>query len=366
MADLLQRVEELQGLLKLVSERNQSLAPKPRQSLEHAIQLAEQFSTHLKFISENYVDLKSVDDNQKALLKNVEYWNKLSAGNLKGAELEELILKHSETLKSLYQAAIDILQICKFGDDELKLAADIGDNFVKFSGGCHLVKLSVTNSSYEILTKLEKGESIAAFLDLMVKRQIIKNYAFSLRVFERDKSPGWKEMPFLAAWRNNQLHGNHPVLFEIQGFDSKYRKFITGNWFNAFAYVVFNDQLRRMDLDYEIYTLVNFQSKSAGRVSTGDFDLILKVENRLFLVECKSGRLLENEGRDDYNEIIRKTETVKSAFESTRVSEYTFLLLCNPAVVDPKEASARLSESNIRVVTPDEIRGFVVDLLKKR
>ena len=365
MTDLLQKTEELRGLLKLVSERNASLALKPRQSLDQASEMAEQLSTHLKFISENYVDLKSVDDNQKALLKNVEYWNKLPAGVLRGEELAELYLNHSETLKSLYQAAIDILQLRKFSDDELGLAAEIGDNFVKFSGGCHAVKMGITSGYNDIKTKLEMGESIALFLDLIHKRGIIKNYGFAIQSYERDRPPGWKAMTFRHAWQNKQLHGNHPVLFEIHEFDPRYHKFITGDWFNAFAYVVFNDQLRRMGLDYEIYTLVNFQSKSAGRVSKGDFDLILKVENRLFLVECKSGRLLENEDRDDYDEIIRKTETIKSAFESTRVSEYTFLLLCNPSVVDPKKASARLAASSIQVVTPDEIRGFVIDLFRK-
>jgi hypothetical protein len=110
--------------------------------------------------------------------------------------------------------------------------------------------------------------------------------------------------------------------------------------------------------------MVNFLNRAgAGRRTRGDFDLIVNIGKRLLLVECKSGRILKDNDRDDFEDIISKTETLKGAFKSTRITDYTFLLLFNPEVTDPNLVRKHFDPLGIKAVTPGEIRGVVIDLI---
>src|SRR6266571_4930380 len=81
---------------------------------------------------------------------------------------------------------------------------------------------------------------------------------------------------------------------------------------------------------------------------------------------CKSGRILKDNKRDDFEEIIAKTETPKGAFKNTRITDYTFLLLFNPELTDPNVVCGHFDPLAIKAVTPGEIRGVVIGLITRR
>ena len=249
----------------------------------------------------------------------------------------------------------------KFSEKELTMASEIGSNFSLYQEGWSSFKRALTPKG-DGVARARAASSISRFLKLLKWKGVITDHALFFLKYEKDRSKRWVDTT--PEFADRQLPPNHPIMFEFSGFDKSLTNFFTGNWFNAYAYTVFLDQLRRLDSDYEIYSMVHFSNQaSVGRKTNGDFDLIVNIGKRLLLVECKSGRILKDTERDDFEEIISKTETLKGAFKSTRITDYTFLLLFNPEVTDPEIVRKQFDPLGIKPVTPGEIRGVVIDLI---
>lgn len=205
-----------------------------------------------------------------------------------------------------------------------------------------------------------EAPGVKRFLALLKQRKVITGFRFLSAKFQ-GKTQTWTEAD-LAVLR--KLPENHPCVFEFDGFDRSHQSFLTGHWFNAYAYTVFEDQLKRLDSDYEIYPRVEFEHATGGRTTKGDFDVIINIGRRLLLVECKSGRIDREHGRDDFAEIVEKTDMLKKAFSSTRIADHTFLLLFNPDANEPQAIRDYFAARSIEAVTPAEIRTVVIDKIR--
>lgn len=359
--NLIEKAKELKSLVENVINDNPQLPPNPQKFMTETITQLGTVVERLAHISENFVQLTNLESQQKAMLGNVQFWDAIPPGAINGDALTDLVRNHSTTLKALYQGAIDILKILKFSDKDLHIASEMGDNFSLHQEGWSSFKRALTPHG-DGRARARAASSISKFLYLLKRNEVIADYRLFFLKYEKDRSTRWVDMK--PDFAERKLPPDHPIMFEFDGFDRSLVSFYTGNWFNAYAYTVFLDQLRRLDSDYEIYSMVNFSNKaSAGRRTTGDFDLIVNIGKRLLLVECKSGRILRESERNDFEDIIAKTETLKGAFKSTRITDYTFLLLFNPEVTDPNLVRKYFDPLGVKAVTPGEIRGVVIDLI---
>ena len=359
--NLIERAQELKTHLEATVSANPQLPAKPREIISDTIAHAASLAEKLRIISDNYVDLTSIKTGEKDMLKNVHFWDKLPPGQINGPMLDELVTNRSTTLKILYQGAIDIRQISKFDEVELSIARELGDNFSIHQRGWSKLKVALAKSDNGVQAKASEAYSVKDFMVMLNKREVIGGFKFQFAKYQANKST-WTDAE-LGVLR--KLPENHPVRFEFDGFNRRFHSFLTGHWFNAYAYTVFEDQLKRLDSDFEIYPRVQFEHATGGRRSKGDFDVIINIGKRLLLVECKSGRIARDDrGRDDFAEIVEKTEMLKKAFSSTRIADHTFLLLFNPDANEPKEIHDYFAARGIEAVTPAEIRGVVIDKIR--
>ena len=358
--NLIEKAQELSTHLEAILRNNPQLPPKPREFVQETITQLASLAERLRSISETCVDLTDIKTGEREMLKNVDFWNEIPAGQIVGPTLTELVMSHSMTLKTLYQGAIDIRQISKFDESQLSMARELGDNFSIHQHGWSGLKAALAKRDNGAHCKAADAHEVKRFLTMLQHRKVITGFRFLSAKFQ-GKTRTWTETS-PAALRH--LPENHPCLFEFDGFDRSHQPFLTGHWFNAYAYTVFEDQLKRLDSDYEIYPRVEFEHATGGRRTKGDFDVIINIGRRLLLVECKSGRIDREHGRDDFVEIVEKTDMLKKAFSSTRIADHTFLLLFNPEANDPQAIRDYFASRSIEAVTPAEIRIVVMDKIR--
>jgi len=359
--NLIEKAKELKSLLETVIKDNPQLPANPQKYIAETVTHASALVEQLDHISNNWVKLTNLESQEKAMLGNVQFWDAIPPGFINGDAVVDLVLNHSTTLKTLYQGAIDIVKLFKFSEMELKTASEIGDKFTEYKDGWSSFKRALAPGGNGV-SRAECALSIQKFLNLLSRSRVITGYRLHFLKYNKKGGEDWVEAK--AEFMDRKLPPKHHIMFEFDGFNSSLASFFTGNWFNAYAYTVFSDQLKRLESDYEIYSMVHFHNRaSAGRNTKGDFDLIVNIGSRLLLVECKSGRILGIGQRDDFADIRAKTETLKGAFRSTRINDYSFLLLFNPDATDQNAVRSHFDPLGIKAVTPADIRGVVIDLI---
>lgn len=358
--NLVEAAKELQSHLEKVVRAHSQLPDQPREYLEATCKQLAVIVNRLQLISTNILNLTAVQTGEKDLQRNAQHWDSLPAGQIAGAQLEELVLKHSTTLRTLYQGAVDVKSITKFTEAELSVARELGDNFSIHKAGWVSLKAALARQDSHVLAKSGDAVAIRQFFTMLKQAILISGFKILSAKFQSRKQ-SWIEADLEKL---RYLPQNHPIRIEFTGLNARIHSFLTGHWFNAYAYLVFEDQLKRLDSDFEIYPRVHYEYASAGRRTQGDFDVIINIGRRLLLVECKSGRMNQIEGRDDFAEIVRKVELIKQAFRSTRITGYNFILMYNPEANDPAIVREYFPVRGIEPVTPQEIRGVVIDRIR--
>ncbi len=359
MVNPLHKAEELQGLLQTVLE-SLPMASKPKSVITDALEKTLDIRVALQNVHQNIVPL-DIDDDVKRLSGNFDFWESLPAGVIKQeTETHDELIARSKTLKTLYAAGIDILDITKFREEDFQLAKSIGDRFSEIHRVWQLFKLALYHKKETLDTQVRYAKAAEYFLDLMKKYSIIGDHQSSFLVQRTNEwiEQSLKDIQKLKC-QSNALRLNFDKL------DSTYDGLLQGHWFNAFTYGIISDHLSRNGFDYEIYTLVNYRAPSEIFRSKGDFDIISMVGRKILMVECKSGVLRDT--NRDFDNIIDKTEGLKSVFDMTRTNfyEYIFLLIYNPFLNRADSVSERFADTDIRPIKPDAIRGTVIDLFRK-
>jgi len=152
---------------------------------------------------------------------------------------------------------------------------------------------------------------------------------------------------------------------QLSNEDRKYsngniKQFVTGDWFNAWIYLVTIDHLKRNLFDFEIYTKVEFTTPFDIAKASGDFDIIAMVENKILCIECKSKQKI---GEEDGNKLIRKTQEIRTIFQdSNKTFEYEFLLLHLEKTKIPDKLFNKLQKSAIYPVMVNRLRYKLNDI----
>ena len=364
--DLLKKSEELRSAFVVVQSQSGVLGVKAKVALESA---AESLDTTIAKLWElnDFVDLTAIEVDDPEFRANLAYWDALPGGILGGNEaLAELYKEHSATLLQLYQGAVDITRVVKFADAELKAATVIGQDFRKFQKSFHAMKYGLANYKQGSDQVIWNFPFVALSSTAMLVERLVR-LGFASGASYKQKLPdgSWALIGFMEL-RQKHLAGeqaikNYDFEVTVEGFDAKNTLFLTGHWFEAYAYSVFRDQLERINADFEIYTQVSYEANIEGSgKSKSEFDVLINTGDLLVLVECKSGKLDDVEGKS----IISKTNFLKQVFSNTRVKDFMFVLVYSPRDPATDTVIKSLGDHNIKCLQPHELRGFIVDNIR--
>lgn len=330
---------------------------------------AESIDTTIAKLRElnDFLNLTAIEVDAPEFRANLAYWDALPGGVLGSREeLAELYKEHSATLQQLYQGAVDITRIVKFTDEELQAATVIGQDFKQFQKSFHAMRYGLANykpGSNQVVWNFP----ITARKPTAILAEKLVRLGFASDVSYKRKLPdgAWVSID-LNEYRpeasgDEQAMRNYDFEVTLKNFDAARTLFLTGHWFEAYAYSVFRDQLERIDADFEIYTQVSYEANIEGSgKSKSDFDVLINTGDLLVLVECKSGKLDDAEG----SSIIGKTNFLKQVFSNTRVKDFMFVLVYSPRDPATEAVIKNLGDNNIQCLQPHELRGFIVDNIR--
>jgi hypothetical protein len=315
--------------------------------------------TQLEDFDRDFLDLKKSTEETKSFAQNLQYWDSIAPGIIKGDSNSFTELKeNSITISDLYQAAIDIEQIIKFSPQELQFATTLGDSFVKFHDVWQQFKIQLQKKQDRLLTTGATVPESIAFFQLLRRFSFVNEWTVSIYLWGKKK---WVEADMARLRQLNDK--NSKIRFDFVLANTS-QGFITGNWFNAYAYEVLRDQLKRLQAAFEIYTLVNYRSADRLSVTKGEIDVLARINDQIVVVECKSGKILSERGQNGFEICARKFEEVRQIFANAGISKVTFLLVFNPFLVEPAQVDKHFHNSDAIACSIDTLRGKTRELVQ--
>jgi hypothetical protein len=325
----------IEALLKYDSTRK--LPPIQKKYIDGLLEKLKEAQTQLTHLSD-YLDDSEVFGAAGDVVENQDFWESLPAGyyvNLdhsqanttlgykglslkvdgpeirrRSEQLKQLYTVKSKTLNQLFKATVDILSIRRFSEGEIKFASELGNNFQYLQWAWHdQFKRNVWVEENGIVNRPLQTQApwgpqqIRQFLTLAKTTGLIS---------------GWKE------WQEGPA-----AFFKIadDGLTVESVKFITGGWFEAYASEVVKNTLSRRTDSYESYTEVEYWTKQAfGGYVTGDFDLLVRINDTVIMIECKSGHIKS----DQTKKICAKTNLLKTTLKQMGVLKFLFILVFSP------------------------------------
>jgi hypothetical protein len=358
-------VDAANELHELLSEVLDSVAmgSKLKENIESIRKRVARIAKFLKEVNDNYVPLE-VGELKHDAGAVLDLWRKAPAGSITAnSKLYADLIDKSETLRTLQSAAIDIVSIRKFSNSEIRLAKALGDRYQEYNPLLYKLVICLNHLSNQIgnfKSKVRYAKVDHRLFLLLQKFNVIDKFKIKLHIHSKDQ---FVDSTFAKIKSLSQMQNNETLIrFICEKAENQH--FVRGDWFNAYAYQIIDDQLGRHNLDYEIFTRVTYNAPPDIIRSGGDFDIIAMVEDKVLLVECKSAGLKQSAERDDFEKIIEKTQVVKKVFDHTRTNhyDYKFLLIYNHFSNDPAEIEQKLEGTGIQPVKLDNIRGTVNEL----
>ena len=242
-------------------------------------------------------------------------------------------------------------------ETEINLAKDMVRDFHQIERPWSKFKKAVNQNQSEFETMLRYTQPTKELFDILKKYRVILDYQVGIFFKKSDK---WEELDFKKI---RFLNPSATVKF-VYTFEPKFKNFITGNWFNAYVYQALADQFNRLDVDYEIYPLVSYNSTANAKLSNGEIDALARIDKKILFVECKSGWLL-NDRTNQIREIKESREKVKEICHATRFADYNFMLVYNSLSNPPEEINKAFAGTDIFTIEITDLRGKIIDFVGK-
>jgi hypothetical protein len=346
---------EIMQAAKMIIEayRDKSdIGPKLRDRLAQAAVELEKVTSELIDL-ESFISLdSSILGKGKQAATGMTIWEELSPGmHREPSELEQFI-NTSTLLNSLFKKGIDITKIYKFSPEEVQLARKVGDRFSDLSFGLREVRRGRDTEKQDEKSMLFKCTPDSG----EVLRLLESNSIGSVERMRIKKDDKWK--PFRMEWfRNNDSDAVVLTIFKVQDV-AKFR-FLQGEWLNAYVYNIISDHLRRNQATFELYTNVSYRAPADVIRVAGEFDVIGLVQNKFICVECKSGRIANE---DSISSIGLKISDLRTAVDSVsrEKMDFLFYLVFDPTQNDEQQIASLVAESGIRALRPDQVRPEIV------
>src|ERR1044072_2730497 len=355
--NLIEAAEKLGSMLQqlLKSAAVDSLPSARKAELEGIGEKIKVVVADLRAVDQSFLDLRRSTEEKKSLAKNLAYWESLPPGVIRaGTATFDDRKENSQTISDLHRAAIDILQIIKFGPKALSFASAMGTNFRRFQESWQRFKILITDHQDVFETNVERFPEAADFFRELKRFGVVNDY---WTAFKKDKNWILSDVRRLRQIRDPDVR----IGFRFD-FVPERRGLITGHWFNAYAYDVLSDQLRRLEADFEIYPLVSYRASGNVSLAKGEIDVVARVGGQILVIECKSGRIRQDGDIDMFEMIRQKFDDLKHIFASARLSNFTFILLFNPFLVEPKQVTENFDNNEIISIGIDDLRGKIIDL----
>jgi hypothetical protein len=355
--NLIEAAEKLGSMLQqlLKSSTVDSLPSARKVELEGIGEKIKVIVADLKAVDQSFLDLRRSTEEKKNLAKNLAYWENLPAGAIRaGTPGFDELRENSKTISDLHRAAIDISQIIKFGPNALSFASAMGTNFQRFQESWQRFKTLIADHQDLFETDAGRVLEAAGFFRELKRFGVVSDYSTAFR-----KDRRWIEADIS---RLKQIRDPDVRVGFRFGFVEGRRGLITGHWFNAYAYEVLSDQLKRLEADFEIYPLVSYRASGNVALARGEIDVVARIGSQILVIECKSGRIRRDVDIDMFEMIRQKFDDLKHIFASARLSNFTFVLVFNPFLVDPQQVTENFDNKGIISIGIDDLRGKIIDL----
>jgi hypothetical protein len=295
---------------------------------------------------------------------NLMFWLKHPSGDIKNKDSIQSIIDNSESLDTLYRKGINITSVYKFSELEEYTASLMGRIFFKDYRVIEELKRIISDKPplASIQIKGELFSTTKELLDQLVKLKVIEDSFFYDHILPAPKGekPKFetindeKELRKLTCKKRKYIR----ISF-LPTHDTTYRDFVVGHWFNAFAYNIVSQQLNRNKLDFEIYTRVTYHTPFDVFSTKSDFDILVLVNNKILMIECKSGRIYEKNVRS-FKNVIKQSDGLKEVFGvTTRKFEYIPILVYNKKLVQMKLLQETFAKSDFHLIDIGKLRSTI-------
>ncbi|MFN0124854.1 MAG: Card1-like endonuclease domain-containing protein [Blastocatellia bacterium] len=356
MINPVQKALELEQLIERVLMECR-MADGPREKVELALIRAFSISNMLADVHSNIVPL----DLDEPTPPPGQFWQEAHDGPIGPEEdLFSRIIENSQTLECIRRAGVDIQGINKFSEKELELARGLGARFHDWHWGILGIRKSLNGGRLdcEVQSHRSRFESMRDLLVYLKRREIIGEFSF-LHYDDNGVAATEKTVEQIRQIRQKRAN----IGYKFSMLNRQHSGFLTGDWFTAYVYQLIAKYLATNKASHELYPRVIYKSPREITRSDGDFDIIGKIENKLLLVECKSGNL-----EHDLNKLIEKTNMLKKVLKNAKVGidEFIFWLVYNPLAKDNNQIATHAAAHGIKTVKPEEIRDSLVTLYAQR
>jgi hypothetical protein len=351
--------------------------PYPSEMIENALRVIEKAATREDFgpkikdrISNIQSELKNIvkltkeleelvvlAPEQAELPSGMERWKQFPAGAQHEKDKLLPFVQSSSLLDSLYRKGIDIYKIYKFNGREIGAARRVGDKFSEFSEVLSALRRSRKSDEKadERTALLPCNPESAEFVKFLETEKVLEFKKFLIK----SKEEQWK--PFKREWFSKRQETSVLAVFTIK--DAEALRFLQGEWLNAYVYNIMQDHFSRNQAKFELYTNVSYRAPADVIRIAGEFDVLGRLGNRLICVECKSGRLLTDNGV--IASVVTKISDLKKAidFASATPSDFIFYLIFDHTLNDETKVRAQLENSGIKALRPDQVRAEITRMI---
>lgn len=320
----------------------------------------------LEYSREKIVNLEKYINIDSKLLQSVEdsplrkYYESLDNGVISIDEKIDQFIRVSPLLNNLYKRGLTFRNLYKFSKTQKKYSHVIGDNIEHLSGVLRGIRLrEISNSDPDTLLAqchrndkglgiLERNFSDKSLLD--IKRIII--------------SENGKKLKFNSAYHKNTKDNTNSLIF-FKFSDKRIVTFLDGDWLTCFVYDIIEDQLKRESNVYEVYSKIKYSAPREILSHASDFDVLGSIGDKIFAVECKSGRF--DQERGDLDEVLRKYTELKAALYSVYGEEMKFFpfLVYDPYINKKAMLEDFFGSTDMITAAPSEVRGKIAERLAR-
>jgi len=350
-------IDQAKSLLSQLSRVLEEI-PMVAKRKEEIEAMHKQTATMIDALNYIHTEIVPLDlrDAAKQHAQNFEFYKSLPGGLIqKGEPAYERLFTQSATLKELYRAGFEMPSMRKFSDEELAFAKELGEGFQDWNEPWHDLMISFQRREDYHQTNGRFLEEWNRFLNLLKKWRVITDSQGFFKDFRK------KEFVSASMSKLLTINPENVFRFEWQRGNMEFDSLISGHWFSAFAYSIIVDHLGRLSSDYELYTLVRYSAPKDVIRSSGDLDVVVRAGGKILMIECKSGTLKRVGNRNDFADIDDKANALRRVFvhAGSEITDYTFWLVYNPYLNNPRDVAEELKKTGIVSVKPEDIRGEV-------
>lgn len=345
-----EKLAEARDAVAALAERKE-VGKAIRPELKEIVERIEEIRARVSEIEDLYaIDFGSDVDGKIAEARRL--WEAAPEGRLRGQELLP-IRRASPLLSTLFLKGIDLQQAMKFSQEERELAQWIGTRFDGMSDLLRAFRREKRNpkdaTEWSAIVPMRK--SLKPALLELEKKGIINGR----RILCRNAKSKW--MPFQLKWLRDEPETD--LLLVYEKIDAARLHFLKGEWLNCYVYEIIDDQLRRHEAAYELYTDVSYRAPPDVIRAVSEFDVIGRFRDKVVCVECKSGRLEAERG--DFDDLIQRAEGIRTVLSSMGTAEthFMFFVVYDPSANPEEEMQRRLQPASIRPLRPTEVRAVM-------